>query len=190
MQRYIPLVLILGLLIGFRLLGSAFPEYLPNFQPLTAIFFCGCLLATGWKGYALPLAVWLVTYPFATGPVGDWGIFLTAGICLSLMYVLGLGFRRFSTMWVWLGSALAAVLFHTLTCTLAWAIDPMYAKTGLGLWQSLWLGPDVAGALPSWIFLRNMCAANLLFTGIILMANCRMPRLGSAPSVSKQPVLS
>ena len=67
MHRYLPLVFIVALLIGFRVLGSVLPENQPNFQPLAAVFFCGALLAPGWRGFALPLGIWAITYPLGIG---------------------------------------------------------------------------------------------------------------------------
>ena len=63
MTRLLPLALILVLLAVFRLIGSMFPGTLPNFQPLAALFFCGAIMAKDWRGWAIPLAAWLVTYP-------------------------------------------------------------------------------------------------------------------------------
>ena len=67
MHRYLPLGLIVGLLIAFRILGSVLPESQPNFQPLVALFFCGALLAPGWRGLAIPFGIWAVTFPLGVG---------------------------------------------------------------------------------------------------------------------------
>ena len=57
------MAMIVMLLIAFRIIGSVFPETLPNFQPLAALFFCGALMAKGWRGWAIPLGAWVLTYP-------------------------------------------------------------------------------------------------------------------------------
>jgi hypothetical protein len=74
-----------------------------------------------------------------------------------------------------LGSVFSAVVFHLVTNGAAWLGDPMYAKSLTGLWQSLWSGPS-GSPLPSWIFLRNLAAANLLFTGIFATAQMHLPQ--------------
>jgi hypothetical protein len=175
MKRYLPLVLIIGLLIAFRALGSAFPEALPNFQPLAALFFCGALLAPGWRGFAIPLAVWAITFPLGVGHTANPLDFLTTSASLLLIFLLGRTLAHRSLPTLLLGSAASAVLFHLITCGGAWITDPLYAKNLEGLVQSVWSGP-VGSPLPSWVFLRNLTAANVLFTAIFFLAQLRLPK--------------
>lgn len=175
MQRYLPLCLIAGLFIGFRLLGGAMPDSQPNIQPLAALFFCGAILAPGWRGFAIPFGIWAVTYPFAVGPVSDIPIFITTLIALTATFFLGKALAHRGISSLMLGSIAAAVVFHLITNCASWIGDPMYPKTLTGLWQSVWTGP-VGSPLPSWVFLRNLTAANLLFTGIFLVAQARLPK--------------
>lgn len=184
MLRYLPLALIVGLLIAFRILGSVLPESQPNFQPLAALFFCGALLAPGWRGFAIPFGIWAITYPLGIGPVSDVRIFLTTLIALAAIFLMGkaISDRGFPTLL--LGSAAAAVVFHLITNGAAWLGDPMYEKSASGFWQSIWTGPP-ASTIPSWVFLRNLLAANILFTGIFVGAQLRLPhpaRLQFSPS--------
>jgi hypothetical protein len=181
MRRYLPLGLIVGLLIAFRVLGSVLPESQPNFQPLAALFFCGALLAPGWRGFVIPFGIWAVTYPIGIGPIWDLPTFFTTLLALIVTYFIGASLTKRSVPTLLLGSAAAAVVFHLITCTAAWLGEPMYQKTLTGLWQSIWTGPP-GSSLPSWIFLRNLAAANVLFTGIFATAQLRLPRLhGSLP---------
>lgn len=175
MTRYLPLCLIAGLLVAFRIFGSVLPESQPNFQPLAALFFCGAMLAPGWRGFAIPAAIWAVTYPFGIGPVSDFSIFFTTLLALTAMFVMGSAFasRRLPT--VLLGSLAAAVVFHLITNTAAWLGDPMYAKTLTGFWQSVWTGPS-GSPIPSWVFLRNLASANFLFTLVFTGAQLRIPK--------------
>ncbi|MEO7097963.1 MAG: DUF6580 family putative transport protein [Luteolibacter sp.] len=175
MQRYLPLGLIVALLIAFRALGSAFPETLPNFQPLAAVFFCGALLAPGWRGFAFPFAAWAITYPLGVGHVYDASVFSTTLLALVAVFFLGRPFANKSVPVLLLGSVSAAVVFHLITNGAAWIGDPLYAKSLTGLWQSLWTGP-VGSPLPSWVFLRNLAAANVLFTGVFALAQVRLPK--------------
>jgi hypothetical protein len=176
MRRYLPLGLIVGLLIAFRVLGSVLPESQPNFQPLAALFFCGALLAPGWRGFVIPFGIWAITYPIGIGPIWDMPTFLTTLVALTVTYLLGVTLAKRNVPTLLLGSAAAAVAFHFITCTAAWLGDPMYQKSLTGLWQSIWSGPP-GSTLPSWIFLRNLTAANVLFTGIFASAQLRLPRL-------------
>lgn len=178
MNRYLPLCLIAGLVVAFRLLGAALPANQPNFQPLAALFFCGALLAPGWRGFAIPLAIWAITYPFAIGPVANPAIFATTLGAFAATFGLGklLSQRGYTALIA--GSLAAAVLFHLITNTAAWLGDPMYAKNLNGLWQSLWTGP-AGSPLPSWLFLRNFAAANLLFTILFVGAQCRVPGIAA-----------
>lgn len=175
MQRYLPLILVVGLLIVFRLLGTVFSETLPNFQPLVAVFFCGALLASGWRGFAIPFAAWAITYPLGIGPIYNPFIFATTLLALSSFFLIGKFFVGKKVPVLLLGSAIAAVVFHLITNTAAWIGDPMYAKTLTGFWQSIWTGP-IGTATPSWVFLRNLTAANVLFTGMIVLAQVRLPK--------------
>jgi hypothetical protein len=178
MNRYLPLCLIVGLLIAFRVMGSILPESQPNFQPLGALFFCGALLAPGWRGFALPFGIWALTYPLGIGPVSSVPIFLTTLLALLAIFFIGqlLAKRRLPVLL--LGAATSALVFHLITNGAAWIGSPMYAKTLTGLWQSVWTGP-IGSPVPSWVFLRNLAAANILFTAIFVIAQFRLPRFGS-----------
>lgn len=187
MKRYLPLTLIVVLFIAFRFIGAALPHSQPNFQPLAALFFCGALLAPGWRGFAIPFGIWAITYPFAVGPVGDVSIILTTLLGLVAMFFIGQAFAKSKLPVVLLGSVASALTFHLITNGIAWIADPLYAKTFTGLWQSLWTGPT-GSALPNWVFLRNMTAANLLFTGIFVCAQLKLPKfslLTPTPILSK-----
>ena len=183
MHRYLPNVLILALLIVFRAVGSHYAEILPNFQPLAALFFCGALLAPGWRGYLLPLGIWAITFPMGVGHTSSPAVFLTTLLAITGVFFLGasISHRNFPTLLA--GSALGALMFHLITCGAAWLGDPLYAKTLTGLYQSVWAGPEGSG-IPSWIFLRNLTAANLLFTGLFLVSRMSLPGIGRVPSTA------
>lgn len=174
MQRFLPFVLVVTLLIVFRVIGTIFPETLPNFQPLSALFFCGALLATGWRGFAIPAGIWALTFPLGVGHTAGPGLFLTTLVGFIAVFFLGQISAKRGAVSLLLGSVGAALVFHLFTNGMAWVVDPRYAKTGLGLWQSLWLGAP-SDVLPSWVFLRNLAAANALFTAVVLFASVKMP---------------
>lgn len=179
-MKHLPFALLFVLLVVFRLLGFLQADWLPNFQPLAAVFFCGALLCRGVKGFLYPLAIWAVTYPpkhFFVEPAA----FPTTLAAFAAVFVLGSVAREKKVPILLAGSLVAAVLFHLITCTAAWLGDPMYAKTAHGFWQSTWTGPS-GSPLPSWVFLRNMAAANVLFTGLFLLARLPFGRPRSLPS--------
>lgn len=175
MHRFLPLGLIIGLLIAFRILGSALPESQPNFQPLVALFFCGALLARGWRGFAIPFGIWAVTFPLGVGHTANPLDFATTLLALVITFFLGKALAQRGLITLLLGSAVSAILFHLITCGGAWITDPLYAKNLEGLFQSVWSGP-VGSKIPSWVFLRNLTAANMLFTAIFVGAQLRLPR--------------
>jgi len=85
------------------------------------------------------------------------------------MFLLGRALRPERAITLLGGAVAAALVFHLMTNGAAWIASPLYPKSPLGLWQSLWAGP-VGSPVPSWVFLRNLMAANLIFTAVLLLA--------------------
>lgn len=183
MHRWLPALLLTVLLAGFRVLGSAFPETLPNVQPLPALFLCSLVFLKGPQRWLLPLGVWLVTDPVASllqdHPLLGWhhlgifaGLAATAGIAIYI--------RRFANVpCTLIAAALAAIAFYFSANTLSFVADALYPKTLEGFIQAQWTGP--VGFGPTWIFLRNLLAANVLFTGLFLAARLSLPQPQSKP---------
>lgn len=176
MQRpWLPALILVCLLVGFRALGAAFPQELPNFQPLPALFLCSVVFLTKSKAWAIPVAAWLVSNPLASwlqgySPFEAGGGVIVAFVALLASAGLGLRLRGNPTPTLMLAGGLAAaLLFHGVTNTAVWLADPLYAKSVGGLWQALWSGRP-SDAMPTWIFFRNLAAANVLFTTLFLLA--------------------
>ncbi len=185
MNRFLPLALFTLLVIIFRCIGSAFPETLPNFQPLAALFFCGAIMATGWKGWAIPVAAWLVTYPVNAIITGNPQFlepaeFITTAVAFAVVFFFGKSMAPKHIATTLAGAVVAALIFHLITNLAAWIGSPLYPKTFEGVIQSLWTGP-VGSPVPSWVFLRNMVGANLIFTAIFLSARFALPSFSPAP---------
>lgn len=188
MNRFLALALFTLLVIIFRYIGSAFPEILPNFQPLAALFFCGAIMAKDWRSWAIPVAAWLVTYPvnaIITGNPQYLGLaeFLTTAVAFAAVYVFGKSMAPKHIATTLAGAVVAALMFHLITNLAAWMGSPMYAKNLEGVIQSLWTGP-AGSPVPSWVFLRNMVGANLIFTAIFLSARFALPTFSAAPATS------
>lgn len=184
MNRLLPTAMIVILLIAFRIIGSLFPETLPNFQPLAALFFCGALLAKDWRAWAIPLGAWALTYPAPAILQGNMkflsvGVMIMTALAFAATFLIGkkLSGARFATLLV--GSVAAALTFHLITNGAEWILSPLYPKSAAGLWQSLWTGP-VGSTIPSWVFLQNMTCANLLFTTVFLSARFALPQTSLA----------
>lgn len=189
MQRWFPAVLMIILLAGFRLLGSAMPETLPNFQPLPALLLCGVIFLNGGQRWLVPTIAWLVTDPLTSllqhRAILGWH---HLEIALGLAATIAIAYRvRRSPTWTNLlgGAALSALAFYVVTNTVSFIVDPLYAKTLSGFAQAQWTGP--LGYGPTWPFLRNLLAANLLFTGLFSLA-CRSlpaPQANPSPAVAR-----
>ena len=176
MQRpWIPALVLLALLVAFRALGAAFSHDLPNFQPLPALFLCSVIALRGTKAWAVLVIAWLISNPLASAlqgynPFEAGGGVIVAFLALLLTGALALPLRKSPSPAVLLGGGLiAALVFHGITNVAVWLADPLYAKSGTGLWQALWAGRPT-DAMPTWIFLRNLAGANLLFTALFLLS--------------------
>lgn len=169
-RSWIAAALLVALLVVFRLISAS--GYLPNFSPLPALLLCSLVFFRGAKAWLLPLGAWALTDPLVSlvqryPIVGGHHV----GIALGLVGAVALGFwlrRHTGTLAMLGGSLAAAVLFYFFSNTVAFLFDPLYAKNAGGFVQAQWTGP--AGFGPTWLFLRNLAVANLLFTGVFLVA--------------------
>lgn len=188
MQQRVPLVILLILLVGFRLLGALWPEAFPNFQPLYAVFFCATVFL-GWRVLWVPAAAWLITLPLTNGMQGfGWSAeMLVAMTGLGLTVAVGWAFRDKRALLPLLGgAALCAILgFFAMNC-LSWLTLPDYPKTFAGFVQAQWTGAP-HHAQPTWIFLRNPLLANVLFTGLFVLGQYRFG-IRTAPVPTEAPV--
>jgi hypothetical protein len=185
-------LVLLVLLVAFRCLSAAYSTELPSFSPLPAFFLCSIVFFRGKQAWFLPLAAWLLSNPIATliqgyNPIEQWAPVLTAFLTLIGLGLLALPLRKHATVPTMLGAGLvAALLFHFVTGVASWIAYPLYDKSLMGLYQSLWSGP-IGAEIPSWAFLRNLAAANLLFTGLFLAARhawVPAPAAGTSPVAS------
>jgi len=157
----------------FRVFRLEFFPALQNFAPLMAIACCGALLLPGRLALAAPLAALIVSdillnihygaSIFASEELIRYGLF-------GLAVATGLSIRRLhgSTGAVLGVVAANSIVFYLVTNTVSWFTDPGYARTAAAWLQSLTVG--LPGYAPTWIFLRNSLASDLLFAGVFLVA--------------------
>lgn len=189
MRKALPMILLLvALLIAFRFLGALQPDWLPNFQPLAALFFCGAACLRSRLGMIVPLAAWLVSFPLVNAMYGNAAdtsglLIVLAGFAVVALIGHSLRGRGAGVM---LGGAVASSLaFYLVTNIACWLSDPLYTKDLQGAIQALWTGP-VGFAQPTWVFLRNSLGADVLFATIFLVASQPLRATESALVVAKQ----
>lgn len=186
-SHWIPSLVIVGLIIAFRCLSAAgsmsdsYANYFANFSPLPALFLCSIVFLRGKKAWLLPIGAWLITDPVVSLLQG-YGFLgwhhLSIALGLAGAAAIGLLLRKSPSNLAVMGGALgSALLFYFTTNMVSFIGDPLYPKTMAGFIQAQWTGPEAAGySLPTWVFLRNLTAANLLFTGLFLIAqHCWAP---------------
>lgn len=137
-----------------------------NFSPLMAIVFAGSLLLPKswpvWGWVALLLAVDLIcrgTAVFTYGG-GHWEI-VACYACYGLAAFAGKTMQgRVGLLGGVVGALACSVVFYLVSNTVAWAIEPYYAKSAAGWIQALTTG--VPGPWPSTLaFFRNSLIADL-----------------------------
>jgi hypothetical protein len=159
------------LLAVFRVVRAIVLPELPNFSPIAAVAFCGGLFLPGRMAWIVPLTALLVSdvllslflgYPI----VGGWQIVSW----LAIAAIVGIGRlmarRDFSTVGFFSAVLGSGVLFYLVTNSAAWLMNPAYPSGLGGLVMSLTTG--LPGFPPSWVFLRNSLASDLVFSGLLL----------------------
>lgn len=167
MKKWLPLIVFV-IILGFSRVIAAVSD-IPNFQPLGALFFCG-MAFFGIRWIWVPTIAWFLSYP-ATSLINGHGWDAQMSIVVAgfaSMVGLAYFFRQQSAGKIFLGSLASAILFYLLTNTLSWAVDPGYHKSLTGLGQALTVG--LPGHLPTWSFFRNGFLAQIVFSGVFLLA--------------------
>jgi hypothetical protein len=191
---HLALTLILAC-IGFRLLSSIFPDYIPNASPLMAISLVGVMYLPRRWGWLLGPAAMLITdmaflqVNYRTGGSGSmfsWWTVISLGI-----YVVagGLGLliaRRKSLAKIIGGSLSCSLLFYVAANTFSWAHDivvqmnPGYSPTLAGWLQANTIG--LPGYPETWLFLRNGMVGDLFFVAVLLLVLDRGLLWGRTPA--------
>lgn len=171
MARWILFSALLAVLLAFRVLG-AWQEWM-NFSPLPAFFLMSWVCFSGRECWLLPVAAWLLSDPLMNVLNGSpawntsqWQVPLGIVSCLVVVPWVK---KSFSWQRAMVGSLASAALFYLVTNAICFLTMPeLYERSWQGWVQAQWTGP--VGLGPTWVFLRNACAANLLFTALFLLA--------------------
>jgi len=167
-------IALLVIAISWRLLGLSHRDdysWVHNFAPLSAIALCGAFVLPRRYAFTLPLVALLVT-DIALNL--KWGFPVVSTQMIARYFVLaaisgaGWWLRRHPQVTVVLGtSALCSVLFYFVTNSVAWWVDPGYAKNFEGWSQAL------VGGLPGFpttlVFFRNSLMSDVAFTALFLL---------------------
>jgi len=188
--------LILGSIV-FRLLSSLFPEAVPNISPLMAVAFVGAIylpLRWGWLVGSVSLLVTDLAFlplnyrtdgsMFSAWTLVSLAVYALAGV-MGLMVA-----RRPSLGKIAAGSVACSLLFYFAANTFSWWHNlaaplpgmPVYASSFAGWWQANTTG--LPGYVPTWTFLRNAVAGDLLFAFVLVFAFDRGLLWGRAAAIS------
>ncbi len=150
--------------------------FLFNFSPSLAIFlFCGAHFRGAW-GWVAPMVA-IVTSDLLLSPYYGLNFFepfmlLTLASYL-LVWLLGKGLGPKCGIASLMGGAVAgSLLFHLVTCSFSWMINPAYVKNFAGLIQSFTVGEP--GFAPAYLFLRNSLLSTIFFCLAFRWAHLRI----------------
>lgn len=171
----------------FRHLPLSFPE-LFNFTPVLALFlFSGSYLKghLAWSGPIVAVIVSdLILNPgYGVNLLEPFMIITLLSYCV--IFLMGkFIFKNKSLLSLMLGSVGCALLFHILTCSFSWFVNPVYTKTLAGFWQAQFLGEP--GYAPAYLFLRNSILSTVLFSTIFYIASQKLSEKFSLLSFRKK----
>ncbi len=156
-----------------------------NFSPVLAIFLIsGSHLKGSWSWMAPVTAV--IASDLILSSNYDQALlepFMLATLAAyALVFLLGKGIGSKSDfLIVSLGGLGSALLFHLVTCSFAWWMNPYYPKNPSGLLQAVTVGEP--GFTPAYLFLRNSMLSTFFFTIVFAwIANRTLPKKESAQS--------
>ena len=172
-------LMLVGAGAALRLLSNWNPWLLPGFTTLVALAFLGAVYLPHRWSWVLGIAAMLLSeLAFLRWNYLSEGHFFSAMMLLTLgFYVLmGLAGTRLSSRaplgLLFGGPLLGSILFYVLTNTYSWwssAATPslyVYPQTLAGWVQANTTGWP--GYPPTWLFLRNALAGDLVFTALLI----------------------
>jgi hypothetical protein len=190
----LPAVILLLSIVFFRvapwLSGSEAVRDLAGYSPIMAFALCGGVFLP--KKWALwfPVTAVLATHVIINLIKGEpvfHPYFVLTAVSVVVITAAGIAVSKKASLAVVLGaSLLSTVLFHFVSNTVSFFMDPGYAKTLAGWWQCQTTG--LPGYLPTWIFTARQLGVALGFT-TLFYAVCRqsLPQTGTAPAGTSAP---
>ena len=190
----LPAVILLLSIVLFRIApwigGSGFVRDLAGYSPVMAFALCGgAFLPKKWALW-FPVAAVLLTHVvinlIASQPVIHPYLALTT-VSVVIVSAAGIAVSKKASLSVLLGASfLSTVLFHLVSNTVSFFLDPGYAKTFACWWQCQTTG--LPGYLPTWVFTLRQLGVALGFTAFFY-AVCRqsLPRSGSSAAGAPAP---
>ena len=173
-------VLILAV-AAFRVLRAVWLPELPNVSPVMALAFCGGVFLPGLLAWILPAAAVLLAdlglaFFLGYAPFGWWQLAVLAGLAGAVGFGRLVARRAEIPVGGFFGLlAVTGIGFYVLTNAATWLVSPDYAKSLAGFIQAQTVG--LPGCPPSWTFLRNALASDLVFGGLILGVRALAGRL-------------
>lgn len=190
----LPAVILLLSIVFFRvapwLSGSEAVRSLAGYSPIMAFALCGgAFLPRKWALWfpaGAVIATHVVINLVKGEPVFHPYLALTI-VSVVAITAVGIAVSKKASLAVILGaSLLSTVLFHFVSNTVSFFMDPGYAKTLEGWWQSQTTG--LPGFLPTWVFTLRQLGVALGFTALFYAAfRQSLPRTGTAPAGTSAP---
>lgn len=172
-----PALLLIISAIAFRIItGTAILSgtgWISNFAPLAAIALCSAAYLPKRYKFSLPMIALLISDVVLNA---HYGFSLLSPFVLShyigfaLIGCLGLLLQSRTSLKTLLPASIAAsAIFYIITNTVSWLFDPGYTKNFAGFIQAQTIGLAAYSATPTWMFLRNSLAGDLLFTAVFVL---------------------
>lgn len=163
-------------------------EAVAGFSPLMGFALCGGVFLPRRWALWLPVAAVLITHVVINAISGNAIVSVYAVVVtVSVVAVTaaGVALKKKASLAVLLGtSLLSTVLFHLVSNTVSFFIDPGYAKTVAGWWQCQTIG--LPGYAPqTWVFTARQVAGDLAFTALFYAAfRQSLPHTGTVPALA------
>ena len=201
----VPALLLAFAALLYRLLFilAGAPVDWANFSPLASIFLCSGIFlskksAVVWPTLGLLVSDVLINAHFHA-PLLDTRM-IPGYVCFGIIFITGTWLRQQRInrpIPVLLAAVSSSIFFYLVTNTISWYFDaaiplsvPLYPKTFVGWAQALTVGHP--GFPPTYLFLRNTLASDLLFTSLFLFTQALLrPQRASSdlPGTSTHPTV-
>lgn len=187
----LPAVFLLVAVVLFRIApwmsGSDTLRAIAGFSPLMALALCGGIFLKGkqsfWLAAAAVIVPHLVINSVAGFPVAT-AFTATVAVCALAVAGAGIAIRKKASLSAVVAtSLLSTVLFHLVSNTVSFFVDPAYTRSFAGWWQCQTIGrPEF---LPTWVFTLRQLAGDTLFSAAFYLAfRQSLPGRGILPAAA------